>query len=350
MADEKNQSKKGFSGLSDLVSEVDFIDEPHKQTHTIEASPLPSSHPTSRQQKDVPLNSQAPGGGSIRPVEAALPGNKGSGSAGKWILAGIGACLGLWLVLNGGQSNKMYSPSAQKPQSYSAPQSSPAPAGTLTSPRVTQSSGLQYTRPSIGTGNLLSVPEIRWCIRNGIRIDAMRNLIETNAGIDEFNRIVNDHNSRCGNYRYRQGDQEQAKRSVEPYRSQIVAEAVREARQLGRPYQPSASSVSPAPTTSRTRVKPAGISAPEKPNVHYTREAQQLLTELGYKPGPVDGDYGRRTSDAVRAFQRDKGITQDGQIDEEVLMALRRAKAEYKPSIASQPQPPTQPNSQHHSH
>lgn len=32
-------------------------------------------------------------------------------------------------------------------------------------------------------------------------------------------------------------------------------------------------------------------------------EIQRLLTELGYKPGPVDGIYGGKTRRAIRAWQ-----------------------------------------------
>lgn len=120
---------------------------------------------------------------------------------------------------------------------------------------------------------------------------------------------------------------------MEAYRSQIVSEAIREARQLGRSYQPSYPSVSPGVSTN---------AAPKKPNAQYTREAQQILADLGYDPGPVDGDYGRRTADAVKAFQRDVGITQDGWIDEDLLSTLRRAKAAYKRPVVSQPKPQTQ--------
>lgn len=42
------------------------------------------------------------------------------------------------------------------------------------------------------------------------------------------------------------------------------------------------------------------------------RQVQSGLRQLGYKPGPVDGAYGRRTSRAIRAFQRKNGFTEDG--------------------------------------
>lgn len=319
----KTTNKRGFSGLSDLVSEVDLDDEPQEQTHKREAN-APRPQMAQPQQQDVLPEPQRPSAGSTRPAEASPAGKSDSGSIGKWVLVGIGVCFVLWLAANGGQNNRTSSsPPAPKPQSYNAPQSSPAPTVAPTLPRTPQSSEIQYAKPSVGTNNLLSVPEIQWCIKESIRIDAMRNLIDTSAGIDAFNRIVNDYNGRCGSYRYREGTQSQAEQNVELYRSQVVAEAAREAKQLGRPYQPSSPPVSPTPLTSSDPEKPVASNTPEKPSGQYVREAQQLLTDLGYKPGPADGAYGRRTADAVKAFQRNMGIPQDGQIDQNLLSLLR---------------------------
>lgn len=334
MAGDNNKGKKGFSGLSDLASEVSGIDEPikPKPKPTPEAKPSAPKQPPHPQQESASSEPEEKTTSSAPPIETVRFGKSGGGSGGKWILGIIGVVFVIWLINNGGQSNKKpsYTPPSSS-QSYSSPQSSPAPR--VQTPNTTQSTGLQYTKPSVGTNNVLSVPEIRWCIREGIRIEAMRDVIDTNAGIDEFNRIVNDCNSRCGSYRYRQGSQSRAERDVEAYRSQIVSEAIREARQLGRSYQTSHPSVSPDVSTS---------SAAKKPIAQYTREAQQILTDLGYDPGPIDGQYGRRTAGAVKAFQRDVGIAQDGWIDEDLLSTLRRAKAAYKPPVGSQLKPQTQ--------
>ena len=336
MAGDNDKDKKGFSGLSDLASEVSGIDEPIKPEPKAEAKPSAPKQPPQPQREAAPSEPERKTTSSPPPIETVSSGTSGGGSGGKWILGIIGVIFVIWLINSGDQSNKKpsYTPPSSS-QSYSYPQSTPAPA--VQTPSTTQSAGLQYTKPSVGTNNVLSVPEIRWCIREGIRIEAMRDVIDNNAGIDEFNRIVNDYNSRCGSYRYREGSQSRAERDVEAYRSQIVSEAIREARQLGRSYQPSYPSVSPGVSTS---------TAPKKPNAQYTRETQQLLTDLGYDPGPVDGDYGRRTADAVKAFQRDAGITQDGWIDEDLLSALRRAKAAYNPPVVSQPKPQTRTSAQ----
>lgn len=87
-----------------------------------------------------------------------------------------------------------------------------------------------YHKPSIGSNNVLSVSQIRWCTRESIRIEAMRNVFDTNGGISEFNKIVNDYNARCGNYRYRRGDLTSAQSEVETHRAAITSEAVREAK------------------------------------------------------------------------------------------------------------------------
>lgn len=42
------------------------------------------------------------------------------------------------------------------------------------------------------------------------------------------------------------------------------------------------------------------------------KEVQEALKELGYDPGPIDGDIGPRTKATVRLFQFDKGLEVDG--------------------------------------
>lgn len=44
----------------------------------------------------------------------------------------------------------------------------------------------------------------------------------------------------------------------------------------------------------------------------HVRALQQYLSDNGYNPGTIDGVFGRRVVEAVRAFQKDRGIKQDG--------------------------------------
>ena len=53
------------------------------------------------------------------------------------------------------------------------------------------------------------------------------------------------------------------------------------------------------------------------------KQVQQILADLGYAPGPVDGAMGRETERAVTAFQRDRNLTANGRITPELLEEIR---------------------------
>ena len=81
-----------------------------------------------------------------------------------------------------------------------------------------------------------------------------------------------------------------------------------------------ATSVARAPTYSTPTVQPAPTSSKA-----LTAEAQTLLTQLGYNPGPIDGLYGGKTRRAIEAFQRKDGLPEDGRVSEGLLASLRAA-------------------------
>lgn len=51
-------------------------------------------------------------------------------------------------------------------------------------------------------------------------------------------------------------------------------------------------------------------------------QIQQALATLGFKPGPLDGIWGRQTIAAVRAFQTSKGLDADGIVGPLTIAAL----------------------------
>ena len=57
---------------------------------------------------------------------------------------------------------------------------------------------------------------------------------------------------------------------------------------------------------------PSILQAGYDPSV---KEVQQKLDELGYQPGPIDGYWGKQTLGAVKAYQRDQGISETGKLD-----------------------------------
>ena len=66
-----------------------------------------------------------------------------------------------------------------------------------------------------------------------------------------------------------------------------------------------------------------GASVEDAPPPHVVRSAQELLTELGYAPGPADGIWGRRSAEAYRAFLRDAGMPSENALTPEALLVMR---------------------------
>jgi hypothetical protein len=376
-SDINNNGQKGFSGLEELTSRINAINDPVKsepdigiKPSTPKQPPLPQRaaapaeperittsfpppidpvksepdigiKPSTPKQPPLPQRAAAPAEPERittsfpPPIETASSGKSDAGSGGKWFLGIIVVIFVIWLMSSGYKNNKdlPYSPTPSQSNSYSQSSS----VSSSQTPRTPQNAEPGYKMPSVGTNNVLSIQEIRWCIRSLIRIEAMRGVINTNYGIDAFNRIVNDYNSRCERYQYRESAQSQAERDVEACRSQIISEAIIDARQLGYysqaasfPVSTSASSESKydygssALSSSLIPSNLSTITNQNEPNAKDTKEVQRLLTDLGYNTGPIDGKFGHKTAETIMAFQRDMGSFQDGRIDTNLLVLLRK--------------------------
>ena len=51
-------------------------------------------------------------------------------------------------------------------------------------------------------------------------------------------------------------------------------------------------------------------------------DIQRMLTELGYRPGAVDGSYGQRTRQAIKRYQSNTGLRVDGHPSEDLRQHL----------------------------
>ncbi len=76
-----------------------------------------------------------------------------------------------------------------------------------------------------------------------------------------------------------------------------------------------------ATTGAKQAARPAGPQA-DRASVS---DLQARLTDLGYDPGPADGQLGPKTRAAIRAYQKDTGLKADGQV---TASLLERIKAE----------------------
>ncbi|MBN1142125.1 MAG: peptidoglycan-binding protein [Deltaproteobacteria bacterium] len=68
------------------------------------------------------------------------------------------------------------------------------------------------------------------------------------------------------------------------------------------------------------------------------REVQELLVRAGIQTGPLDGRLGPLTAAAIRAFQKDQGLEETGQITKDLVERLRAAKPQPLTATPSAPQ------------
>jgi localization factor PodJL len=76
--------------------------------------------------------------------------------------------------------------------------------------------------------------------------------------------------------------------------------------------------------------EPNGIFAPqpwEQGPTDPVSSVQSDLNRLGFNAGPVDGQVGARTREAIMAFQRANGLSPTGQIDDALLSSLAATRA-----------------------
>ena len=81
----------------------------------------------------------------------------------------------------------------------------------------------------------------------------------------------------------------------------------------------------------------AGLRVLELARILAGPWAGQILADLGYAPGPIDGTLGDETERAVSAFQRDRKIAQNGRITPELLREIKRVTGRDLSATASRP-------------
>lgn len=98
------------------------------------------------------------------------------------------------------------------------------------------------------------------------------------------------------------------------------------------------------PTTPQTIVAPATTNTGEKVTNQMLADAQRKLQQLGLFSGDVDGFYGPKTAEAIRAFELRAGLPPKGALDLSVISTILRTNgAELaRPQSANAMQPTAQ--------
>lgn len=96
----------------------------------------------------------------------------------------------------------------------------------------------------------------------------------------------------------------------------------------------SPSGSTPGSTSAPSAGQPSGREVAE--DTEAIRQAQQQLQAAGFSPGAANGIMDDQTRDALRQFQRSKGLQETGQLDQETRSALVSGSGTPRPSEKSQ--------------
>ena len=115
---------------------------------------------------------------------------------------------------------------------------------------------------------------------------------------------------------------------------------------------------SPSPAVPTTAAPITPTPTPKSMRLGFqgdaVRTVQRKLKELGYYTGSIDGDFGKETEKAVKAFQKANGLSADGKVGEQTLKKLndknaktaKQANATAKPKATATPRATATPNLQ----
>jgi peptidoglycan hydrolase-like protein with peptidoglycan-binding domain len=114
------------------------------------------------------------------------------------------------------------------------------------------------------------------------------------------------------------------------------------------------SKAAPAKATAKqasSKSKSTAKAAPPKryvqlqPTPQRYKEIQQALADRGYFDAPVDGNWGPPSIDALKRFQRDESLDDDGKIGSLSLirLGLGPQRTALAPALVPAPSPPTAP-------
>jgi peptidoglycan hydrolase-like protein with peptidoglycan-binding domain len=85
------------------------------------------------------------------------------------------------------------------------------------------------------------------------------------------------------------------------------------------PVEPSITTLSEADIALSS---PEPDPAPPSDGDPQVEAVQRVLADLGYAPGRIDGQLGPQTEEAIRGFQRDRGLEPNGELNAELLREL----------------------------
>lgn len=145
---------------------------------------------------------------------------KQAGKKAKWLIyGGIAAVIGFFVI-----SEELSKPSSRPSYQPASKYQPSTQSGGSTTPSSYSST---ESKPPVGQGRSLNKSQVRYCVFQGERLDAIRPMATSSYQISRFNRLIDDYNSRCSNYRYTIGVLSSVQREAQGKSSEFATDARR---------------------------------------------------------------------------------------------------------------------------
>lgn len=308
---------KGFAGLSSMLSDVEGAlkdadshvgkQEQAERGPTLvgrqeSAEAAERSQPAASPEIPLPAQAEAQSATASAPQTArtistappAGPAKKG------WWIAGIVVVGLVWIYSQSPNPPTSGPVQPTRPPMASSPPSNYSLGRDLgTQPANPEPSNLSEARPSIGTDQVLSPSEIRYCLAEDIRLGAARGVVNgfVDAEVDRFNSMVADYNSRCSRFRYRRGTLESLRSEVETARARLSQEGVARFRPpIAQAGTQMPARVAPAPSNPSAKAAAAESSTRSIPQ---SNSRSDVVARSRSAPGGYDEPLSSRTPSRV---------------------------------------------------
>jgi hypothetical protein len=209
---------------------------------------------------------------------------------------------------------------------------------------------LPEERPPVGTTVQFSRANLRYCIYQEVRLEAIGPVTYSTES-DVFSALIKDWNSRCSRFRHAAGDKEAVDSEVRARRTVLEAEGRALVRGWQRKIETTLQHV-PEPatavaTSNSSDPLPAIITLGRNPKSELgwgfnpllkspslvllrsdsAMRVQERLDELGYTIKPADGNWGPTSRIALRHFKEANGLLANDGFDIETAVRLFSASA-----------------------
>jgi hypothetical protein len=212
-------SKKGFSGLDDLSSDIDdILNENHKDINNNIEQKTESKDDETNFSNNETVDTE-----KTTSNTSTITNNDSNNGSSSWIWWVIAVGVIGWIII---QSNNTTSSSGKT--SYSSSSQQNYSSSTQLNNYAKTTSDDYYENKPDAYLSTLNKNQLLYCEAEKIRLDAVQNKIDlySTYEVDKYNNLSNDYNSRCADKQYHKNDMYYVDRNIDKRRYELQQEGL----------------------------------------------------------------------------------------------------------------------------